>query len=141
MGGVNVAALACSETFSCLVAVASTMLLTVTDAALAARGSSDVGDRECDTRGTVTVACSLTVAVSVVVWVVSGNTDWAWAAVTPTTKTPNVSTILRVMVFTIFTPDELLVTIRLGWYSRLFMGSHAVSVQGRTTGNINKRRR
>src|SRR5688572_5211650 len=72
-GGVNAAAADCTETRSCLVAVARTMLLTVMLAALAAVLAPTLVTLNVTVDGTVTRACSLTVAVNVVVWLVSGN--------------------------------------------------------------------
>ena len=83
-GGVNDAALAITEILSCLVAVDSTIF-----AALTVRFPvpvlaetfvtvNDVAD------GTVTLTCSGTAAVSIVVWVVSANVTAVCAPATPT---------------------------------------------------------
>ena len=66
-GGVKEAALPCTDTFSCFVAVPRTMLETVTDAPDAAVGFVMLVTLKLTPAGTVTVACSLTFAVSSVV--------------------------------------------------------------------------
>jgi len=72
-GGVNDAAFACSDTRICLVAVARTMFCTITEAAVAAVDELTFVTLNVTPAGTVTLACSLTFAVSVVVWLVSVN--------------------------------------------------------------------
>ena len=93
-GGVNDAAFASSETRICLVAVASTMFWTVTDAAVAAVLEVTLVTLNVTPAGTVTLACSLTVAVSVVVWLVSVKvTDCcAKAGVLPSSIAPTTDT-------------------------------------------------
>ncbi len=71
--GVKDAAFAISEILSCLVAVASTMFATVMLASLAVVSAVTLVTLNAMAAGTVTVACSLTLAVSVVVWLVSGS--------------------------------------------------------------------
>ena len=66
-GGVKFSAFASSETLNCLVAVASTIRSTVTDALLAAVAVLTLVTANVIPAGTITLACSLTVAVSVVV--------------------------------------------------------------------------
>src|SRR5438552_18136271 len=61
------------DSFNCLVAVASTILSIVIDAALAAWLALTSKTLNEIAAGIVTRACSLTVAVNVVVWLVSGS--------------------------------------------------------------------
>jgi hypothetical protein len=72
-GGVNELAAAWTETLSCFVAVANTMLSTVTDAAGAAVLLETFPTRKVTDAGTMTRACSLTFAVRIVIWLVSGR--------------------------------------------------------------------
>src|SRR5450759_1389475 len=72
-GGGNEAAPASIEIFNCLVEVASTMLPTVTLAALAAVLEAISVTGKAMLAGTVTCACSLTFAFAVVEWLVSGR--------------------------------------------------------------------
>jgi hypothetical protein len=88
-GEVKVEALACRETRSCLLAVARTMLLTVTAADGAAVLDATLTTLKLTFAGTVTRACSLTLAVKVVDWLVSGRDTGVCAdapAAIPTTK-------------------------------------------------------
>ncbi|MEO8259272.1 MAG: hypothetical protein ABI868_18140 [Acidobacteriota bacterium] len=68
---------------SCLVAVASAMLSTVTEAAAALVIAEVLVTANVMPAGTVTRACSLTVAVRVVVWLESGNDTAVCAEATP----------------------------------------------------------
>src|SRR5688572_30993854 len=70
------------ETFSFLVAVDNTMLLADTDALLAAVLAATLVTLNVTPTGTDTCACSLTVAVSVVVWLLSGSTTAVCAIAT-----------------------------------------------------------
>jgi hypothetical protein len=72
-GGVNDAVSAWSEIRSCRVADDSTMLVTVIEAALDAVLLATSFTMKLAVEGKVTRACSLTVAVNVVVWLVSGS--------------------------------------------------------------------
>lgn len=66
-GGVKDAAFACSDTLSCLLAVARTMFVMLTDAALALVDAATFVTLRLTPAGTLTAACSLTFAVRVVV--------------------------------------------------------------------------
>lgn len=67
-GGVNDGALAMSEILSCLVAVPSTMFCTVIEALFAVVDVATLVTSNVTLAGSVTLACSLTFAVNVVVW-------------------------------------------------------------------------
>ena len=82
-GGVNDAAFACTLIRSCLVADASTIRSMVTVAALAAVLLAMLPTLNDTLAGTTMRACSLTVAVSSVVWLVSGSVTVVWALATP----------------------------------------------------------
>ena len=73
-GGVNDDAVACSESRSCLVAVAKTIWSMVTLAATAAVAAPMFVTLKEIPAGTATRACSLTMTETVVVWLVSGRT-------------------------------------------------------------------
>ena len=90
--GVNDAAPACSEILSCLVAVASTMVSTVTFAAPAAVFAATLVTLNVTPAGTVTCACSLTLAVRVVVWLESGRVTVVCAEAKPAVMTTNATT-------------------------------------------------
>ena len=81
--GVKLAAAACTDILSCLVAESSTMPVTVTLAASAAVELLMSTTLNVTPVGTVTVACSDTSAVSVVDWLVSGSVTVVCAQAVP----------------------------------------------------------
>jgi len=87
-GGVNVAAFAFNESRSCLVADDSTIWSIVTAAAIAAVATPTFVTLNVMPAGTATLACSLTVTDTVVVWLVSGSTTVVCADADPLHITP-----------------------------------------------------
>jgi hypothetical protein len=73
LGGVKAAAFAWSDILSCLRAVESTTPVAETDVAVAAVDVATLPTLNVTALGTVTLACSDTVAVTVVVWLVLGR--------------------------------------------------------------------